>query len=108
MKDRYKSGIAVMAAAGLLVVGGTTGAVAAKMIDGDRIKDGTVSGSKLTANAVGSRELAPGSVGKGHLKDGVLDIRIQGVNKREVRLDLPRSLEAILQIIVDEQNAVAA
>ena len=42
------------------------------------------------------------------LKDGVLDIRIQGVNKREVRLDLPRSLEAILQIIVDEQNAVAA
>ena len=73
MKDRYKSGIAVVAAAGLLVVGGTTGAVAAKMIDGSRLKDSSVSGSKLQANAVGSRELSPNSVGKAQIKDGVLD-----------------------------------
>ncbi|WP_243059072.1 hypothetical protein [Nocardioides sp. SR21] len=43
------------------------------MIDGSRLKDGSVSGEKLTANAVGSRELAPASVGKGQLKDGVLE-----------------------------------
>jgi hypothetical protein len=42
------------------------------------------------------------------VKDGVLDIRITGINKREVRLDLPRSLAEILQIIVDQQNAAAA
>ena len=73
MKDRYKSGIAVVAAAGLLVVGGTTGAVAAKLIDGSRIKDASVSGSKLEANAVSSRELSPNSVGKNHIKSGVLE-----------------------------------
>lgn len=43
------------------------------------------------------------------IKDkSVLDIRIQGINKRDVRMDLPRSLDAILQIIIDEQNAAAA
>ena len=73
MKDRYKAGIGVVVAAGLLVAGGTTGAVAAKLIDGDRIKDGTVSGKKLETNAVGSRELAPDSVGKTQIKGGVLE-----------------------------------
>jgi hypothetical protein len=42
------------------------------------------------------------------VKDGVLDIRIIGINKREVRSELPRSLVEILQIIVDQQNAAAA
>jgi hypothetical protein len=37
-----------------------------------------------------------------------LDIRIHGIHKREVRAEMPRSLVAILQTIVDEQNAVAA
>ncbi|WP_243059071.1 collagen-like protein [Nocardioides sp. SR21] len=73
MKASTKSGIAVVAAAGLFAVGGTTGAVAAKMIDGSRLKDASVSGAKLEKNAVGTRELAPGSVGQNQLKEGVLE-----------------------------------
>jgi hypothetical protein len=73
MKTSMKSGIAVVAAAGLLVAGGATGAVAAKMIDGNRLKDGSVSGAKLERNAVDSRELAGNSVGRNHIKPGVLD-----------------------------------
>lgn len=42
------------------------------------------------------------------IKDDKLHVLIHGVNKREVRMELPRSLVAILRIIVDEQNAVAA
>jgi hypothetical protein len=42
------------------------------------------------------------------LSNDRLHVLIHGVHKREVRLDLPRSLVAILQTIVDEQNAVAA
>lgn len=42
------------------------------------------------------------------LKDGVLDIRIQGIHRREVRADLPRSLEDILRIIVEQQDAAKA
>ncbi len=42
------------------------------------------------------------------LKDDRLHVLIHGVNKREVRMDLPRSLEDILKTIVSEQNAVAA
>jgi hypothetical protein len=37
-----------------------------------------------------------------------LHVVIHGVNKRETRLELPRSLEEILRTIVNEQNAVAA
>ena len=37
-----------------------------------------------------------------------LQVNIQRINKKEVRMELPRSLVDILQIIVDEQNAVAA
>lgn len=37
-----------------------------------------------------------------------LHVVIHGVNKRETRLELPRSLKDILRIIVEEQNAVAA
>lgn len=37
-----------------------------------------------------------------------LHVVIHGVNKRETRLDLPRSLTEILRTIVDEQSAVAA
>jgi hypothetical protein len=36
-----------------------------------------------------------------------LDIRIHGVHKRDVRMDLPRSVVAILQIIADEQLVAA-
>jgi len=42
------------------------------------------------------------------LKDGRLHVLIHGINKREVRQELPRSLKAILSIIVEEQSAVAA
>lgn len=41
------------------------------------------------------------------IKDNVLDIRIQGIHKKETRLDLPRSLAGILQVIVDEQPKAA-
>ncbi len=37
-----------------------------------------------------------------------LHVLIHGVNRREVRLDLPRSLKDILRTIVDEQNAAVA
>jgi hypothetical protein len=37
-----------------------------------------------------------------------LHVLIHGVNRRETRLELPRSLKDILRIIVDEQSAVAA
>lgn len=42
------------------------------------------------------------------LKKDSLHVVIPGINKRETRLDLPRSLKEILRTIVDEQNAVAA
>ena len=41
------------------------------------------------------------------VKDDILDIRITGINKKEIRHELPRSLAEILQIIVDQQNAAA-
>jgi hypothetical protein len=41
-------------------------------------------------------------------RTNILDIRIHGIHKREVRAEMPRSLVAILQTIVDEQNAVPA
>jgi hypothetical protein len=42
------------------------------------------------------------------LKDNKLHVLIHGINKREVRLEMPRKLTDVLQTIVDEQNAVAA
>jgi hypothetical protein len=42
------------------------------------------------------------------IKDEKLHVVIHGINRREVRMELPRSLKEILQTIVDEQNAVAA
>lgn len=36
-----------------------------------------------------------------------LHVLIHGVNKREIRMELPRSLETILQTIVDEQPVAA-
>lgn len=77
MKVNSKASLAVVAAAALFVVGGTSGAVAAKLIDGSRLKDASVSGSKLEANAIGTRELAPNSVGKPQIRDGLLD-NLQG------------------------------
>jgi hypothetical protein len=42
------------------------------------------------------------------IERNVLHVWIEGINKKEVRLDLPRSLVEILKIIVAEQTAVAA
>jgi hypothetical protein len=39
------------------------------------------------------------------LKNDTLHVLIHGINRREVRMDTPRSLTEILRTIVDEQNA---
>ena len=73
MRGNLKSGAAVVLGAALLVVVGTTGAVAAKLIDGARIKDASISGDKLATDAVDTRALAPKSVGRNILKDNLFE-----------------------------------
>ena len=63
MNRSFKTGLAVLGAAALFAVGGTSTAVAAKLIHGDDIAPQTVT----------SRNLAPNSVGKSEVKDNVWD-----------------------------------
>ena len=58
-----KTGVAILGAAALFAVGGTTTAFAGKLIEGDDIAKNTIT----------SRNLAAGSVGQSELKSGVLD-----------------------------------
>lgn len=68
MKHSSKVGLAVLAASGMLVVAGASGAVAGKLITGNQIARNTITADNLAKNSVGRSELAPGVVKDG--KDG--------------------------------------
>jgi hypothetical protein len=68
MKKHLKSGVAVVAAAGLFAAGGMSTAVAAKMITGAQIKDGSIHSVDLSDGLNGKIEKRTGSVAVG--KDG--------------------------------------
>jgi hypothetical protein len=72
MKRSSKVSLAVLAASGMFVVGGASGAVAGKLITGDQIARNTITAKNLAANSVGKSELKPGVVKRGKAgKDGV-------------------------------------
>lgn len=62
MNRTTKVSLAVVASTALLVVGGASGAVAGKLITGD----------KIAKNTITAKNLAPGSVGKSELQKGVV------------------------------------
>lgn len=65
MKRSTKTSRALLASTGLLVAGGATGAVAAKLITGDRIATATITARNLAPNSVGKSEIKPGVVTDG-------------------------------------------
>ncbi|WP_243060922.1 collagen-like protein [Nocardioides sp. SR21] len=65
MKHSSKVGLAVLAATGMFVAGGASGAVAARLITGDQIARNTITADNLAPNSVGKSELAPGVVKNG-------------------------------------------
>lgn len=68
MKHSSKVGLAVLAATGMFVVGGASGAVANRLITGSEIARNTITADNLAKNSVGKSELQPGVVTNG--KDG--------------------------------------
>lgn len=69
MNRSTKISLAVVCSTAMLVVGGAGGAVAGKLITGDRIARNTITAANLAPNSVGRSELQPGVVKDG--KDGV-------------------------------------
>lgn len=66
----FKSRIAaVVASTAILAVAGTTGAVAAKMIDGGDIKNGTVTTKDIKNNTLKGRDIKNGSIGFGDMSE---------------------------------------
>ncbi|CAN5340248.1 hypothetical protein BH09ACT12_BH09ACT12_09410 [soil metagenome] len=63
MHRSVKSGIAVLAAAGLFATGSVTSAYAAKLITGDDIKN----------NSIGAKQIAKNSIGKSELRNNLFD-----------------------------------
>lgn len=73
---------ATLVAAGLaaaLVVGGSAGAVAGRLITSKNIKDGTIQTRDLSDNSVDASKLAPGAVSWGKSLDGATKAQIEAL-----------------------------
>lgn len=72
---------AVVASTAILAVAGTTGAVAAKMIDGGDIKNGTVTSKDIKNNSLIGYDIKNGSIGAADISDkGKEKLASSGVN----------------------------
>ena len=68
MKRNMKSGLAVVAAAGLFAAGGMSSAVADRLISGDDIARNTITAKNLAKDSVGKKQIKTDVFDK--LKDG--------------------------------------
>ena len=68
MGKSIKSGVVVVAAAGLFAVGGMSSSVAAKLITGDDIKNNSIGAKQIAKNSIGKSELKPNIFNQ--IKDG--------------------------------------
>lgn len=74
-------------AVGLVLVGGTGGAVAGSLIDGGDVKNGTLSGADLRNGSVTDADIADGAVDSGEVENGTItgtDIRDETVTTKDI------------------------